>query len=157
MNFLSSPRFLAFYSGVLTVVFAVTVLGGFTLRQPTQFGEIDVERINVREPDGTLRFVVSNQAKLPGLYVKEKEYQHKRDVAGLIFYNDEGTEAGGLIVAGERDAEGNVSQVLHLSFDKYLQDQTLTLQAAEEDGRGSAGADAYRPSRLAYYRSDQSG
>lgn len=78
--------------------------------------------------------MVSNRAKLPGLHVKGKEYDHKREVAGLIFFNDEGTEAGGLIVAGARDAEGKVSQVLHLSFDKYLQDQTLTLQAAEENG-----------------------
>jgi hypothetical protein len=32
-----------------------------------QFDEIDVHRINVREPDGTLRMVISNRARLPGV------------------------------------------------------------------------------------------
>jgi hypothetical protein len=31
MKFMSNPRFLAIYSGFLTAIFAVTILGGFAL------------------------------------------------------------------------------------------------------------------------------
>jgi hypothetical protein len=43
MNFLSSQRFLAVYSGVLTIVFCVTILCGFTGATAKQnFDVIDV-------------------------------------------------------------------------------------------------------------------
>ena len=34
-------------------------------REVTSFAEIDVQRINVREPDGTLRMTISNSATAP--------------------------------------------------------------------------------------------
>ena len=43
------------YSAVLTVILAVLLLTGTAPRSVT-FEEIDVERINVRESDGTLRW-----------------------------------------------------------------------------------------------------
>ncbi|PXA05828.1 hypothetical protein DD898_12855, partial [Staphylococcus pseudintermedius] len=84
---------------------------------------IDVQRINVREPDGTLRMVISDQTRFPGLILHGKEYPHPRSRAGMLFYNNEGTEQGGLIFAGKQGADGNVSSGLSLSFDRYEQDQ----------------------------------
>ena len=56
MNFLSSRRFFVVYSGVLTVVFCMTVLIGFSasMTKSRSFDEIDVRRINVRESGGDL-------------------------------------------------------------------------------------------------------
>lgn len=124
-------RFLMIYSGVLTAVFAVTVLSGF-VRSPRSMTleQLDVQRINVREPDGTLRLVVSNANKAPGVFIKGKEYPHPdRKDAGMIFFNDEGTENGGLIFGGEKSQDGTKSSHGHLSFDAYEQDQTLVLDA----------------------------
>ena len=53
---------------VTGVVAGATLFGLTATTQPKgkqSFGEIDVERINVREPDGTLRFVLSNRASFP--------------------------------------------------------------------------------------------
>jgi hypothetical protein len=73
----SAQRFLMIYSGVLTAVFAVTLLGGLVAQpQKPKFDEIDVQRINVYEPDGTLRTVISNKARFPGLIIRGKEYRH---------------------------------------------------------------------------------
>jgi hypothetical protein len=70
---MSSQRFLSIYSGVLTMVFAATLLSGFASRsKPVNFDEINVRRINIIEPDGTLRMVMSNKAQSPGLIVKGK-------------------------------------------------------------------------------------
>ncbi len=135
-------RFLAIYSGILTVAFAVTVFCAFSApEKKANFDEITVHRINVVEPDGTLRMVISDKAQFPGLIVKNKEvYAHKdRQTAGMLFFNDEGTENGGLIFGGLKDKNGKMSSYGHLSFDRYLQDQVFTIDAAEDGTHKAAG------------------
>jgi hypothetical protein len=96
--------------------------------------EIDVQRINIREPDGTLRMVISNTNAAPGLMVKGKEYRHPtRSDAGIIFMNNEGTENGGLIFDGGKK-NGKVYGSGHLSFDQYEQDQVISLDQGEDNG-----------------------
>ncbi len=144
-RFLTSQQFLqhflTIYSGILTVVFAVTVLTGFRpAAAPQKFEQINVERINLVEPDGTLRLVISNKALAPGIIIKGKEHPHPdRKTAGMIFFNDEGTENGGLIFGGERDKNGKESSYGHLSFDRYEQDQVFTMDAEQEGGTNSVG------------------
>ena len=70
-------RFLTIYAGVLTVAFAATVLSGFAQTpKKLSLDELNVQRINVREPDGTLRLVISDAATAPGIIIKGKEYPH---------------------------------------------------------------------------------
>jgi len=132
----SNPRFLAIYSAAVTLAFAVVVLGGFAeSHQKQKFSEIDVERINVIEPDGTLRMVISNKASFPGIIIKGKETPHpNRKTAGMLFFNDEGTENGGLIFGGSKDASGKITSYGHLSFDKYEQDQIFSIDAEQANG-----------------------
>jgi hypothetical protein len=137
-------RFLVAYSGVLTIVFTVTLLSGFAREQSaskkTSFDEIDVHRINIVESDGTLRMVISNKAHFPGIIIKGKETPHpNRRTAGVLFFNDEGTENGGLIFGGMKDKDGKVTSSGHLSFDQYMQDQVLSLDAGEENGKRQSG------------------
>jgi hypothetical protein len=140
-RFLISQQFLMIYSGILTVVFAVTVLTGFRLLSAAQkFEQVDVQRINLVEPDGTVRLIISNKALAPGIIIKGKEHPHPdRKSAGMIFYNDEGTENGGLIFGGERDKSGKESSYGHLSFDRYEQDQVFTVDAEQDGSTNSAG------------------
>jgi len=59
------------------------------------FEELNVQRINVIEPDGMPRIILTNKEKLPGLYIEGIEYPHPtRDFGGLIFFNNEGDESG---------------------------------------------------------------
>ena len=73
MKALSNPRFLAVYSGVPTVVFAVVVLGGAAMVRNQSFGIITARRINIVEPDGTVRLTISNRADFPGAWNRKKE------------------------------------------------------------------------------------
>lgn len=131
-----SERFLTIYSAVLTAIFVVTTLSSFAAANKNKFDEIDVQRINVVEPDGTLRLVISNKTSAPGLIVKGKEYPHPdRKTAGVFFFDDEGTENGGLIFGGMKGKDGKVESWGHLSFDQYMQDQVFTIDAGEEDGK----------------------
>src|ERR1041385_6998236 len=104
-----SQQVLVVYSAVLSTVFAVILLTGAKSPQTKAFDEIQVHRINIVEPDGTLRMVISNHARLPGVIVKGKESKpFDRPQAGMLFYNDEGSENGGLIFGGHRNEQGEI-------------------------------------------------
>jgi hypothetical protein len=135
-----TQRVLLAYSGVLTVVLCVVLLSGSTSRsKKVTFDEIDVKRINLTEPDGTVRLVISNKANFPGLIVKGEEYPHDRQTAGMLFFDDEGTENGGLIFGGSKNKDGKVESWGHLSFDQYQGDQVMVLEGGESDGQRYAG------------------
>ncbi len=139
-NFFGSQRFLVIYSGILTAAFAATILGGFAAeKEKTEFKEITVQRINMVEPDGTLRMVISDKALFPGIFLKGHEHPHpNRKTAGVLFLNDEGTENGGLIFGGDKDKSGKVSSYGHLSFDAYEQDQVFSVDAQQEGDQSAS-------------------
>jgi hypothetical protein len=134
-------RFLVIYSGVLTAVFAVSMLSGFTKISATSFDEINVQRINVREADGTVRMIITNGARMPGVIVKGKEQPKvDRPQAGMIFYNDEGSENGGLIFGGKRLANGDVVDAGgSLSFDRYNANEVVKLIGVNDKSASFAG------------------
>ncbi len=137
-------KLLMLYSGVLTAAFSValaTNAGADTPPGKAVFDEIDVKRINVREDDGTIRMIVSNTSRSPGIIMKGKERPHPSGNrgAGIIFYNNEGSENGGLTFSGRTGPDGKVSGGGHLSFDQYEQDQVIQLTQNEYDGRRWAG------------------
>ncbi len=107
--------------------------------QVPHFGEIDVERLNVREKDGTLRLAISNTDLAPGPVVSGKVGERSGgNQAGIIFYNDEGDECGGLYHHG-RSEDGHYSAGAGLLFDQYKQDQVIGVWHSDEDGRRFAG------------------
>lgn len=128
------------YGAISTLAFVVLVVSAFALRrQRTSFDTIDVQRINVVEPNGTLRMVISNKARFPGAIIKGRRYPFSRHTAGILFYNDEGTENGGLIFGGHEHADGTVSSYGHLSFDRYEQDQAFSLDAIQSRTGSTTG------------------
>ena len=128
------------YSGVLTAVFAgVMVSGAAQGIGPGRFTELEVERINVREADGTLRLVISNQSRFPEIPYRGREVPHpERDTAGMLFMNEEGTEVGGLIFGG-KDKDGVRSSGGSLTFDGYEQDQTVQIMGFQQGPRRVSG------------------
>jgi hypothetical protein len=134
-----TQRALLVYSGILTIVLSVVLLTASSQPKKTSFDEIDVKRINLIEPDGTLRLVMADRARFPGLIVKRKEYPHDRQTAGMLFFDDEGTENGGLIFGGMKDKGGKIQSWGHLSFDQYLGDQVVVLDAEEAEGQRHSG------------------
>ena len=138
----NTQRFLIVYSAVVTLAFAVVVLSGFaSAGRKTKFDELDVQRINVVEPDGTLRMVVSNKARLPGVIIRGKEeHQEDRPYAGMLFYNNEGSENGGLVFGGHKNAKGEVEDSGgSLSFDKYDAGQVVQLAGVDDHENNFAG------------------
>ena len=104
-------------------------------------GTLHTGRIDIREPNaGTLRMVISNHAKFPGIIVRGKETKFDRPQAGMLFYNDEGSENGGLIFGGHKNDKGEVvDSGGSLSFDKYDASQIVQIAGVDDHEDKFAG------------------
>src|ERR1041385_7863960 len=131
-------RFLKRYAVASTLVVAVLTLAAFRRQTQTRFDVIDVERINIVEPDGSYRMVLSNRPRSIGPIYKGKPFGYPGGGRpGIIFFNDEGTENGGLtftgstctdsvsITTGKECARGSYTASTHMSFDQFNSDQVL--------------------------------
>jgi hypothetical protein len=113
----------------------------FTLRQQppaTRFEEIDVERMNVVEKDGSVRLVVSNKARFPGLMINGEENPYPRAVAGIVFIDDTGTEFGALTTHTRR-AEQDFGAYSGLQFGNVAQGQRIGMIYDDDAGQREAG------------------
>ena len=134
-------RLLKVYATVITALLGTVSLAAFRqASQKQRFTEIDVERINIVEPDGKLRMVISNRPRSIGPIYKGKPFGYAGGSRpGIIFFNDEGTENGGLTFEGKRQPDGTFRAQSGFSFDQFNQDQVLYFQYNDNNGRRNMG------------------
>jgi hypothetical protein len=129
-------RFLRVYTVISSLVLVVLCTAAFrqNTAAPQTFGEINVARINVVDADGKLRLVISNKDRMhPGM-MDGKLIERPRPVAGVLFFNEEGDEVGGLTFTG-REVDGVRRANAGIMFDQFKQDQTIGFSYTENDGR----------------------
>jgi hypothetical protein len=140
MNVQSQLHYLRLHAYVSSAAIVVLITAAFTGQQKARFETIDVERINVVEKNGQIRLVISNRDRSPAPMERGQEFGYQPgNRAGMIFYNEEGTENGGLTYTGRRDSTGKYFAIGSLTFDQYEQDQTVALQYSDQDGRRRSG------------------
>ncbi|TGD58891.1 hypothetical protein [Flavobacterium humi] len=115
---------------------ATTALGAIMLTTSAfqksgnaKFGEIDVERINIVEKDGTVKMILTNVDKFPNSGEKVNNRlvtENRKKRSGMLFFNEEGIECGGFIYDGQKNANGH-SSGLSLTYDQYDGDQVMQL------------------------------
>jgi hypothetical protein len=131
--------FLRLYLVVSSLTLVVLTTAAFRqAAAPQNLGEITVERINVVDANGTLRLVISNKDRMHPGVMDGKVIDRPRPVAGLLFFNDEGDEVGGLTITGQQ-RDGVRRANAGLMFDQLKQDQTIGLSYAEGNGQRTAG------------------
>src|SRR5215831_17202235 len=128
--------FLRAYTVVSSLLLIVG--GAAAFRQAVAPKEITVERINVVDANGTLRMVISNKDRMHPGVMDGVTIDRPRPVAGMIFFNDQGDEVGGLTYTG-READGTRAADAGLMFDQLKQDQTIGFSYTEGGGRRTAG------------------
>jgi hypothetical protein len=114
-----------------------------TGRGTARFTEIEVERINVVEADGRYALIIANAARLPGPIIEGREYPAaisggREEASGMLFFNHEGTEAGGLTYGSTSTTDGP-SAGGSFTFDRMNQDQVVQIAYQETGGRVFAG------------------
>ena len=118
----------AFAFATVIGMVAITTLA-FKEKGNQKFSEIDVERINIVEKDGTVKLVITNVEKFPNGNDKingRPTNEERKKRAGMLFFNEDGIECGGLIYDGQKSKNGH-SSGLSLTFDQYDGDQVMQL------------------------------
>ncbi|MBI5370991.1 MAG: hypothetical protein HZA79_03075 [Sphingobacteriales bacterium] len=99
-----------------------------------KFSEIDVERINVVEKDGTIKMIITNVDKFPNgkdtINGKPTNKDRKKR-SGMLFFNEDGIECGGFIYDGQKNTNGH-SSGLSLTYDQYDGDQVMQLLTQDQ-------------------------
>lgn len=108
---------------------------------------IRAERIDIVEADGTLRMGLFNSGNVPPAMMDGVDFLpgHRQGMgmSGIIFYNTEGDECGGLVFGSEKDGDGSYSSNLSLTFDQYKNDQVVQVVLSEENKERAYGFRVY--------------
>jgi hypothetical protein len=121
-------KILKIYAIVLTIIVIACITAVFKMMHADgHFKEITAARINIVERDGKLTMVISNhQNQHPGSY-DGKDLPERSRPAGMIFFNDQGDECGGLVYDGSKKEAS-----MTYSIDQYKNDQIMQLQYAQD-------------------------
>ena len=130
-------RILQIYAVASFAVAAFVFLTAFAQSPTQRIDELTVQRLNVVDANGTLRFVLSNKDRMHPGVMDGVTIQRPRPVAGMLFFNDEGDEVGGLTYTGTDDNGRRANA--GIMFDQLKQDQTIGIQYSENNGQRSAG------------------
>lgn len=122
-------RLLKWHAALSTPLLLVLMVAAFSGPPAgVRFDEITVNRINVVDSVGDTRVI------LAGGYPPRRA-----SLAGLLFINEDGHEAGGLVYDGTRDENGNIRAGGILTFDQYRNDQVIALEYAHQGDRKQQG------------------
>lgn len=94
-----------------------------------RFSEIDVERINIIEKDGTVKMIITNVERFPNgndIINERPTNDDRKKRSGMLFFNEDGIECGGFIYDGQKNENGH-SAGLSLTYDQYDGDQVMQL------------------------------
>lgn len=131
-------RILQVYAAASFATLAFLSITAFTQSNSQQrIDELTVQRLNVVDANGTLRFVLSNKDRMHPGVMDGVTINRPRPVAGMLFFNDEGDEVGGLTFTGT-DNNGRRANS-GLMFDQLKQDQTIGISYNESNGQRTAG------------------
>jgi hypothetical protein len=117
---------------------AVIVLFAFKTNENQKFGTIDVERINIVEADGTVKMIITNVEQFPNgengeTIINDLPINKSRKKrSGMLYFNEDGLECGGLIYDGAKNEKGH-SSGLSLTYDRYDGDQVMQLKTTDTE------------------------
>lgn len=104
-------------------------LSSFKKNGNQRFTEIDVERINIIEKDGTVKMILTNVERFPNgttTVNNRPTTEDRKKRSGMLFFNEDGMECGGFIYDGTKNDSGH-SSGLSLTYDQYDGDQVMQL------------------------------
>jgi hypothetical protein len=131
-------RILQVYMAISFTLIAFLSVTAFTQSTSTQrIDELTVQRLNVVDANGTLRLVLSNKDRMHPGVMDGVTINRPRPVAGMLFFNDEGDEVGGLTFTGTDDNGRRANA--GIMFDQLKQDQTIGITYSEGNGQRQAG------------------
>ena len=120
-------NFLMAYAIVSTLFISFLALSSFNQKGKVEkFDELIVKKITVVGEDNLPRMVLSNETRQHSGRMNGKNWPKRERPAGIIFFNNQGDECGGLIYkATEKD--GKIVSGMSFTMDNYKDDQVLQI------------------------------
>ncbi len=121
--------FLRTFAVATAIGFLFIVGTAFKNTGSQKFSEIDVERINIVEKDGTVKMIITNVDRFPTgktTINNRPTNETRKKRSGMLFFNEDGIECGGFIYDGKK-SDKNHAAGLSLTFDQYNGDQVMQL------------------------------
>jgi hypothetical protein len=130
--------FLRVFAGVVAIGVILIISPAFKENGNQKFSEIDVERINIVEKDGTVKMIITNVERFPNGKDKinnKATNESRKKRSGMLFFNEDGIECGGFIYDGQKTANGH-SSGLSLTYDQFDGDQVMQLLTQDYQKEG---------------------
>jgi hypothetical protein len=112
------------------------------------FTELTAERINIVSPTGKNVIAISNKERIAAPVMGGKSYpvsvsEGRSLMAGMVFFNQDGDEMGGLLFNSFKQPNGKVAGIGHLSFDRFNDNQVMSLEYNENSRKVQSGLTLY--------------
>ncbi len=117
------------YAVVSTIVFGAILSMSFRSNNDNKdvaFDELTVKRINIISEEGEFRMVVSNEFRQHPGRINGQDIEKRDRPAGILFFNEEGDECGGIIHWG-KETDGATSSGMSFTMDQYKEDQVIQI------------------------------
>ncbi len=131
-------NFLMTYAIISTLLFAFFALTSFDKKEKKEtFDEIVVKKITVVGEDNLPRMVLSNENRQHSGRMNGKEWPKRERPSGVIFFNNQGDECGGLVYQS-KEKDGKIISGMSFTMDNYKDDQVLQIFNDEYYADGKA-------------------
>lgn len=133
------------------LVLALIVINGLimltALNRPLhngKFEEIEAEKISIMGTHGKPVMTLANKRLIPGVMLDGKSYPRefsdgRENYSGIIFFNEQGDEVGGLVYNGFPTSDTSFFAIEHLSFDQWKHNQVVAMQYLDNGRTKRAG------------------
>ncbi|MCD6220230.1 hypothetical protein J7K43_07605 [Candidatus Calescamantes bacterium] len=130
--------FLALYLIALSL-FVLYLFLRFKMQKVSQFDTIKAKKVEIIQSDGKPALILFNSENIPPPIIEGKRYpSNLRNIGlnanGIVFYNNNGDEIGGIVFGSKKDENGNVYQGIHISFDAFQQDEVFHIDCSQYGG-----------------------
>lgn len=126
---MKTNQFLKLHAIVSTSAIVVLFgMGSTNSPRSETFDKITVREIDLVDSQNRVR------VQLAGSFAPRRE-----QLAGILFHNEDGHEAGGLVYSGKRTEDGEISAGAILTFDQYREDQIMALRYSHHGDEKSTG------------------
>lgn len=131
-------NFFMAYAFLSTIFVFFIALNGFTPKEKVKkFDEIEVKKITVLGDDNLPRIVLSNESRQHSGRFNGKEMGKRERPSGIIFFNNQGDECGGLVYQ-TKIKDGKIISGMSFTMDNYNDDQVVQILNDEYYADGKA-------------------
>ena len=129
-------NYLMAYAIISTLFISFLTLSSFSAKDKVEkFDELVVKKITVVGEDNSPRMVLSNETRQHSGRMNGKDWPKRERPSGIIFFNNQGDECGGIIYeATEKD--GIIASGMSFTMDQYKNDQVIQILNEEYFANG---------------------